>query len=508
MLKISTNWRRTKIVFSIFFFLLTILLIIYGALYLFSSPAPEDFRLMARDWTSIEFTTDLKNNPINQPTYAVDISGGGILEGEAQYIFSSMTGGGIDGIHGAEDLHVKNTKTVIFDVSEWEWFVEFDQDNALYYILLRNDEEVISYYPPFEDIPEQLVDSIVYVSTQDENLALSTPPSGQPIQTLSRYHLLTNEPMPFSWNLRKGCNVEIKHLYDTRSKTENGLAFAEECPPNRSFSFPYEEEADENAKFEFSSFQTPIGNGKMLVVPASLTLSVDGFGELTDTGKDYLLLIGNDNITTLESYPQGLQKNFIAYLLTNESNLNEPLVDIVPNTTEVVFSQPIGKIAVGLDSYATDELSEVRVTFTESPKFAWDNQVITDQDGADKVTQFLSGKGIVEQVRFNGNNLITTRWDNLPEEIQGATVAAIFGAFGWVVVTLLRMQNEQQKKDKITPSKKDAPGLLQNGNVEPPMESSKSPVQVKNKKIDIRGIVALSIGILIGFVLFWRRPPQ
>lgn len=414
--------------------------------YLFTRE-PRQLSMLARDWQALSFETALtgRHNTADHPA-ATNLTGAGVLGGQAQYITNGITGGRSEAsqtvFKGGVQFTLEAVDVTVFDVSDWQWYVDCDPDASQYYVQLWSNKDgfvEFRYEPPLGDIPSQLAERIVYRSENPETLTLK-PVAGEKCcraESLPGIGLLANEPTLFGWNMRRGCRVSIHRVYDTRIGRQNGLSMRESCPTERTFAVPYDEKSDLESMLEYLVFSTLLGKPTLLLLPRSLEVHGDELGTIEDTGLDYLVLVNktmSEGIVRLTAQPMDLDVSFTAYLISSEYDLEDPLAEIEPTTREVLLSGSLGKVSLGLETIATDELSEMELRFVDWPVFIWRNDVITTEAGEDRPQQFLAGKGTVGSAVLNGEELIPTRWGTLSQEVRGAIVGAIIAALVSLVV--------------------------------------------------------------------------
>jgi len=406
-------------------------------------PDVTQLRILAHDWQEIRFETNISGEWSGADHATItDLTGGGILGGKTQYISSGVTGAKFEPpparFKGAIKVTVEDVEVTVIEVQDWSWYVDFDTNARQYYVKLWKAEEPFTYCdysPPFEEIPDPLTDHIYYQSEQPETLIMISAAIDHS-KWSPRLGILANEPTPFGWNMRRGCQVSIRRLFDSRSSSQNGLAISEHCPDARSFGRPSDQTMDDETRLQYLAYATPFGH-TLLLLPRSFLVQADGLGNIPDSGEEYLVLVqGVKSAVRLTAQPEDLDFNFVAYLLSTYYNLDQPLAEIEPTTREVTLVGPVGKIALGIETTMTDELSEMLLEFSDWPRFTWHNQVVTREDGEDRLQQFLSGTGIATSVVVNGEEIVATHWNSLSPEMRGAIVGGIIGALGSIGLTI------------------------------------------------------------------------
>lgn len=483
---------RTRSFWLRIFILILLLALLIRGIFYFSAVDPAQFRLLAHDWQEISFTTTLADNGKTSNAFILtDWTRGGVFEGETQFIFDSMDGIASEQIIGAVELNAADVKVTVVDVSDWNWVYDYDPEKSAYFIQLFRSDRAIAVAPPFENLPQELNENIVYQSENAENIHLFTIPAGEPREEFSSFLALTNEPMLFAWNLRRGCDINTRRFYDPVSQQKSGISIKEDCPSDRVFPYPMAEQYDSEAILRFASFHTFVGNGVILLAPISLTLEVDGWEPIKDTGLNYLILLRNpDGATWLDVKPVGLKRSTSFYTGIYSLDSDWRPISIEPNSQELTVTGATGRIAVDLTTISTDELSELSLSFDDWPIFTWNNQVIVQEDGTARNEQFLAGRGTAREVWLNGTNLVQTRWAYLSEEVQGAAIAALLSAIGWIIVSLL-----------LDRSRSAEPAVI------PVAVLHQAPIiqQPERRDKSLRWPLALIIGALAGLLLFWRK---
>ena len=416
----------------------------------FSVVEPRQMVMQARDWQEISFETDITGELSEADDPAItDLTGAGILAGESQYLLSGVTGAVHEPLPprwmGGLTVTIEDIEVVLVEVSDWIWAVDCDADTGLYYVQLCSDDRCFDYKPPFEAVPSPLVHHVVYRSVRAETVLLSSATPGD-AEVLPVLRILADEPTSFGWNMRRGCRVSIGRSYDWRSGTQNRLLLLERCEDERAFASLYDQAMDSEARLQYFSYGPPGGTSTLLLLPSSFEIQADGLGTIGDSGDDCMLLIrpaATGGVVQLVAQPQHPEVRFSIYLPGVDLSLEELLAEIEPTTREIALVGPAGKVAVGLETTKTDELSEVTMTFVDWPNLKWHNELLTSEDGEDTPQQFLSGRGMVNSVIVNGEEIVPTRWDRLAPDIRGALLTALGALLGATIAAVARLAVRQ-----------------------------------------------------------------
>jgi len=412
----------------------------------FSAVEPGQMVMKARDWQEITFQTDITDEWRETHDPAVtNMTGAGIVAGESQYLLTGVTGA----VHepgparwtGSVTVKAEEVEITVIEISRWQYAAYYDADSGLYYVRLCSDDQCIDYEPPFETLPSALLQHVAYRSARPETLLLSSAPVGN-TTVLPALQIMANEPARFGWNMRRGCEVSLRRSFDGRSNARNKLVLHESCQDGRQFPSLWAEEMDGQAQLQYLSFAPLGGSSTLLLLPGSYQIQADGLGSIADSAEDYMLLIraaGDGGAVQLVAQPQYLDVLFLVYLPITDPGMDESVAKIEPTTREVVILGPVGKIAIGLATTITDELSDVTVNFVDWPTFKWHNDLLSSEAGEVTPHQFLSGRGAVDSVIINGQETVPTRWDRLAPDIRGALLTALGALLGATITVVARL---------------------------------------------------------------------
>jgi hypothetical protein len=349
------------------------------------------------------------------------------------------------------EFAVEDASITVFDLSNWLVAIPFDEASGRFYITgmyqdSSGEELFLDYRPPFREIPVALIDSIIYKSEVNETLTLRVPEGEWSSSDIS-VRILVEEPTFWGWNLRRGCNVTLRRHFNILSELENEVVVFEQCPSRRNFPTSDERRLDDKSEIHIM-FET------LLLSPSVYTIETEGLGRINNTGeRQYLIMVNHPSGTPwLTAKPRGIEAALAMFPMNTIENTEAPLLEVEPTTKEVVIDGPSGKIAVGVNTVITDELSRLVVTQTAWITLYIINEFIVEEDGTQTQRQFLSSVGEVSSVLINGEQLVLTRWNELAPDVQGGVIGAVIGAgstlLGWLLSTLARRNEEPIQGDR------------------------------------------------------------
>ncbi len=423
--------------------------ILWGFFYV---PVAEEMRILVRDWQSIEFKTDIDIMTPNDPpgTYAFNWTQAGSIEGDSQYVLSHFTKLPESRVEPVEALSitVKDTQIQIVDITKLDVYTTFDPENQQFYMKIFDDNGSFDYKPPFEQIPDGLVNHVIYQSKGPDNLQL-TPLSLSEWQndSLLFVEMLANEPSSFDWDMRRGCNEKIERQYDLVSKRKSQLSVFEKCPNERSFdgiqAAAFAAKTDKEATFRYRPISQYQPSNGLLLRPISYSIRIGDQENVVDPSGSYLIVLQSNSTMLLEGKSPGLDTMFSAHITEPTFQGDEPLVKIVPTTKQVTLSGAIGKLSLGLESVITDELSTISLYYKDWPQFVWQHGVLVDENGNMRFYQYLSEESLMDSVVVNGKEMVLTKWEKLPVELKSTILAAAVSLLP-LVITILQARRGSQ----------------------------------------------------------------
>ena len=421
--------------------------------YLFT-PQPLLFHSISTDWQELNFTTSLKNeqNLNAQNIATVDLTGGGLIGGKAQ-LFGLSIGSQVNNdnrISWIDPFSIRSTnplRLTLFNISDLSWFYDFDPEKERYFLTFRDNATRIlfDWQAPFNQLPRELEDRIVYKSPDLETIILvpGDPDNWENAIASPSVVMISDEPANFGWNLRRGCNEVISDQYDNIAGKQNSVYFKEVCPANREFEDPLLEAKDDRSRLRIAAGSRLQGFGSLVVIPQSLSMTIDNFGEVSDTGSDYLVFIDvNESGSLIEIQPQANEFSYFINLVPDLFQKDDQLLSIDPTTKKMLIRGAVGKFALGTESTDSDELSSLDITFKDWPQFAEQTRFVRNDLGRDNLTRFFSGYGYVVSVKLNDVEFVKTPWANLSVEIRAAIISALVSAFVAMIIFLL--ENRQK----------------------------------------------------------------
>ena len=410
--------------------------------------------LLARDWELISFSSNVEQSRSQVHSFVANhLTGGGVIDGQTQYFVSRVTNfpDPPPTVEGGMRFSVDDVWVTVIDVSDWLTPIDFDPGSELYYVLVGkqannpNYEPSIAYRPPFQEIPWRLSEEVVYRSAQPEALTLSIPESL--ITAEVSVQVLTNEPTFWGWDLRRGCDFLIENSTDLISFREKEIVIFEECPTNRALSTEAAR-TDQEARIE-------IADHVFLVRPSGYRIHTPGLGDLLSSQTDkYLLLVQSpDNLAYFAGTPADNRVLVSVYPASTPLYADSSFFQLKPTARSITLLGPSGTLAVGRDTIVTDEVSQVTIHYAQGswPTLSIDSESTVQESGDRRISSFLTGRGTVDSLLINGEQLVPNRWHTLPPDVQGGIIGAIIAAFfttvGWLLSSVRWSSNFPPSND-------------------------------------------------------------
>jgi len=452
----------------------------------FTGVEPKALNVLARDWRSIEFVTRLANRDLDNEMRPLRFRNSYITF-ETQHFTSfsgqlppPMSGESITLEPGKEQpLALVSGLVTLVDIESWSAETRYDESTAAYFLRLESlaQSNTVDFKAPFIDIPPVLASRIVFTSANYSSLILRTiisPTYGFQYELLPHLQVLADKRLQLDWNLEDDCSVSLQRIYDAESRRENIVSGAEYCSDRYSnlpsfTSTPISEMLPSLAQNTIPNFANnnpgwaASARGALVILPYGVAITGEGYSTIENRSpfsrtliiaqatakgaKESPIVEGATYIPSISAWPLRNTFSLQSYLeaapsveaFSTESGytgtLYDTLMRLQPRSDEITLRGPIGRIATGLTSTSTDELSDVRLRYIGLPDFSMPTELVTTETGDEQLQRLLVGTGEVSSVKVNGEEVIPTRWESQGDEIKAAFIGgliAIVTAFGAV----------------------------------------------------------------------------
>lgn len=445
---------RMKLGFLIFLILIGIGVSAYF-IYWASQYPPKRVSLIARDWEEIWFKNSSESSSLAyKETLGVDFAGGGVIDGQTQYMRSWASG-----IHsrypytsGINEIYAENVNITLFDLSQFaETGVFYDDERSGSQAtsinqptfdygmdFLTEDGNVVNFYSPFQIIPSELSETTIY---QSSNLITLTIKSRNRESSFPYWELVTSESSLWSWNLRQNCTMNINRRVEIQRNIRDPIGITQDCSNGGDFSLEASNSPSEGSYIDFLVTNT------ILLRLNGYDVYANGLKVSSENSKQHAVLINGRALIKIE--PTDAMTNLEIIPESSESLPEYAILRLFPNLVDksIRLRGATGKLAVGIDSFAIDEISDIWLKYESSQPIFITDRIIVDENGAQKNARLLFVEGTMSEVNFNGEEMIAARWEQLPSDVQGAIIgafiASLFTLIGWLGSSWISERRQQ-----------------------------------------------------------------
>ncbi len=471
--------------------------------------------MQARSWRTLRFTTDLYEDHHPREGHIANMTGAGTVEGTTQYLSMRVLGypEPPTTLTGSMRVNVKNVEITVIDIESWNVGMDFDTSTRRYFIKLWREPpfEMVEYRPPFNKIPEELLGNVAYSSKSPETLIIETPENRNCcLRIPSILDILSNSPdSVFGWNMRGGCKETFSLNYDPLSNSLNRIYAVEKCPNNRAFPYPAAELLDAESNVIFRIYDTPEEKRSALIIPQSFSLWADDMPKIEDSGEKYLVFLqAVDGVLHFDARPQSEEVFLRLSPVDTDFGLasDAPLLEINPNSGMIEVEGTVGKLAVGLDTITTDELSSIRMSFINQPNLRWAGEFIVNEMGELHQQPLLSSAGLTTSLIVNGEELVRNRWENESPEIRAAIIAGLIAILTSLLVAAWDDRRRMRQTEETRQIAKSDSPTVDNSVLQEPVQSQNMSTAsaVLETKSDFMYVLLLLVSFVI-IAIGWLR---
>ncbi|MCL4872018.1 MAG: hypothetical protein KJ063_23910 [Anaerolineae bacterium] len=388
--------RYTRLGMLLWFLLATI-----AILYFRATPSRQ-LTILARDWEIIDLS------PPGQKFYHLSSQWFSFLAPPVNY--------------KPNELVIENVNFTVIDVTDLEVEIIFDPATFLYQltILDRARDIMVTYALPFEVIPPELEEAVVFRSNTTDALNLVSK---------QRVELLSNRQTTLTYMYDKPCELRSRLGYDFISRSRNRLVVGTLCN-----------------KTSDQFIGTIYDDISPFILLSSFSAIV--FQDIVNLAEEetvYLIVVEPEQETYISSFTDSIFIESHPQIRTSEE---QGSLMIRSNDFDTLTLHGItGKVSAGIRTESTDELSELSIQFDNNaipaPSIEWNNRLLINEDGSTRIQPILSVTGIAQKVRLNGVEIIPSRWSELTPDLQAAIFTLFLTAFGSLILFAVRDHREE-----------------------------------------------------------------
>lgn len=405
----------------------------------FLKQKPKELRLLAKDWQVLSFQTT-GDYRLGKNGGVWGIAVGSRLSASTPYLKIEPYNFGGDFAASAENVNIR-----IFDVTGLEITPQLLSSN--YSLKFGGKTGAITVQNPLDLTDNKTFhDMEIYYSKTPRNLSL-------------RSHLHEKDKM-LSWpsatifspisgtffsHFRPVTQYTYRRRFDAYNQLDNLLEVTEDYVEIDGRRFPiYEWMQDENNKYSQVYYivdQVQDKTTGIILISQALQIFIDEKEFPSQEDRTYLILLTTGNDLRVSVMPLDYGLHYSLSVFNPKSQYEGDLVTFNPISKEISVSGAAGKLSVGVNTIATDELSHMTLTISESTYLksyvTWQNQVTGNDLGQPIVQQFLGLESVVDSVKLNGQELIPRYWESLSPELKGAIIGGLIAFLGSFINLLI-----------------------------------------------------------------------